>query len=67
MTRAAFRQVDVTRALRAAKAAGVEIMRFEITSDGKIIVESAVPSVITTGQRMSAYDQWKADRNGKAK
>jgi hypothetical protein len=40
MARAAssFRQSDVTRALRAAKAAGVGVERFEIDRDGKIVV-----------------------------
>jgi nitrate reductase NapAB chaperone NapD len=33
-----FRQSDVTRALKAAKAAGVEVDRIEIDHDGKLIV-----------------------------
>jgi hypothetical protein len=33
-----FKQQDVTRALRAAVAAGVEVQRFEIDKDGKIVV-----------------------------
>jgi hypothetical protein len=39
-----FRQCDVTRALRAAGAAGCEVRRIEIDRDGKIVlvlVESA--------------------------
>jgi hypothetical protein len=33
-----FKQQDVTRALRAAVAAGVAVERIEITKDGKIVV-----------------------------
>jgi hypothetical protein len=33
-----FRQTDLTRALRGARAAGIEIQRFEINRDGKIVV-----------------------------
>jgi hypothetical protein len=38
-----FRQQDVTRLLRAAEAAGVEIARIEIDRDGKIIVVTGKP------------------------
>ena len=33
-----FRQTDLTRALKGARAAGIEIERFEIGKDGKIVV-----------------------------
>lgn len=36
--RTAFKQSDMTRALRATKAAGVEVKRIEIEPDGKIVV-----------------------------
>jgi hypothetical protein len=35
---AAFRQADVVRAIRAAKAAGVDIRRIEIDPNGKIVI-----------------------------
>jgi hypothetical protein len=35
---AAFRQSDLQRALRAAKAAGLEVERVEIDRDGKIVL-----------------------------
>ena len=35
---AAFRQRDVTCAIRAAKAAGVDIRRIEIDPNGKIVI-----------------------------
>ena len=33
-----FKQTDLTRALRAARAAGVNVQRFEIDKDGKIVI-----------------------------
>jgi hypothetical protein len=36
--RCTFRQCDVTRAIRGAQAAGVEIARVEIGKDGKIVI-----------------------------
>jgi hypothetical protein len=38
-----FRQKDVTRALRAAAAAGIEVRRVEIDKDGKIVVVTCKP------------------------
>jgi hypothetical protein len=38
-----FKQQDVTRALRAAAAAGLEVRRIEIDKDGKIIVVTGKP------------------------
>jgi hypothetical protein len=35
---AAFRQSDLTKALKAARAAGVEIERVEIGADGRMVV-----------------------------
>jgi hypothetical protein len=36
-----FRQQDVTRAFRGAKAAGVRVARVEIDRDGKIVIVTA--------------------------
>jgi hypothetical protein len=33
-----FRQADVTRAIRGARAAGVDKVRIEITRDGKLVI-----------------------------
>jgi hypothetical protein len=38
---AIFRQADVTRAFRAAKAAGVRVARVEIDREGKIVIVTA--------------------------
>jgi hypothetical protein len=43
----AFRQADVTRALRATVAAGIPVQRIEIAKDGRIIV-------VTSGDTPSA-------------
>jgi hypothetical protein len=67
--RGRFRQIEVTRALKAAKAAGVAIGRIEIDVDGKIIViagqggpaPEATESVIPPS---SAIERWKARQNG---
>ena len=37
-----FRQQDVTRAIRAAIAAGVDIARIEVAKDGRIIIVTGV-------------------------
>lgn len=39
-----FRQQDVTRALRATVAAGIEVQRVEIDKDGKIVVVTGKPA-----------------------
>ena len=69
MTRAKFRQVDVTRALRAAKAAGLNVSRFEISTDGKIIVDSSVAAVApdTVAPSLSALEKWKVEQNVRTK
>lgn len=41
--RCSFRKQDVTRALLGAKAAGIQIHRFEIDKDGKIVVVASGP------------------------
>jgi hypothetical protein len=68
--RAPFRQVDVTRALRAAKAAGLKVSRFEISADGKIIVDSIIAPVATdtvAPPGRKALEKWKAEQDVTAK
>jgi hypothetical protein len=38
-----FRQRDVTAAIKAARAAGVEVARVEVDKDGKIVVITGKP------------------------
>jgi hypothetical protein len=68
VTRAAFRQVDVTRALRAAKAAGVAISRYEIDKEGKITVFGGVaPSATHSAEAAeAALIRWEI-KHGSAK
>jgi hypothetical protein len=52
MTRAAspFRQADVTRAIKGAVAAGVDIARVEIDRTGKIVIVTGKPLDATSPQ-----------------
>jgi hypothetical protein len=54
----ATRQADITRALRAAKAAGVEIARVEIdATTGKIVIFT---KDVAGTEKPSDLDQWMA-------
>jgi hypothetical protein len=53
----AFKQRDVVRALRATRAAGIEVVRLEIAKDGKIIVVTGQREVQDSG----SLDRWMAD------
>jgi hypothetical protein len=52
-----FRQGDVTRALRATVAAGIEVRRIELTKDGKIVVVTGEPDV-TDGDKGGEGNEW---------
>jgi hypothetical protein len=70
---ARFRQADLTRALKAARAAGLEIAKVEINAEGGIVITNSVghiptltpESVVPPGQ--AAYERWKAKRDEKSK
>ena len=51
-----FRQIDVTRALRAAKAAGIEVDRIEIAPDGTIIVVTEKTDAADGGEIGNPWD-----------
>jgi hypothetical protein len=53
-----FRQQDVTRALRATVAAGIEVQRIEIDKYGKIIVVAGKPpkSSLDDGDQRNEWD-----------
>jgi hypothetical protein len=57
----AFRQIDVSRACRGAAAAGVEISKVEIDTDGKIVI------VARNGDQKPASElaKWKAQRDAR--
>jgi hypothetical protein len=50
-----FRQADVTRAVKAAKAAGIKVTRVEITKDGKIAI---VTSEQVPADECDELDKW---------
>lgn len=50
----AFKQTDVTKALKAALKAGVGIERYEIDSDGKIIVHASKPTSTSAAENVVA-------------
>ena len=55
-----FRQADLTRAVRGARAAGLEVARIEIDRDGKIVI--LTPTARTAPS--DPYETWKAGENG---
>jgi hypothetical protein len=52
-----FKKIDVTRALRAAIAAGLEVARMEIDADGKIVVVTG--KALSTNEPATDFDKWK--------
>jgi hypothetical protein len=59
---ATFKQADVTRALRGAVAAGVEVARIEIDArTGNIVIST--PRVHSLS--VAPYDTWKAEGNAR--
>ncbi len=55
----AFKQHDVTRAIKAAKAAGVDVAGVEIDKDGKIHVIVGKPRLSQDDVAANAYDEWR--------
>ena len=58
--RASFTQAEVTRAIKAAKAAGMVVTRCEIGPDGSIVLTES-----TTTPETDAFASWKAKREGR--
>ena len=55
-----FKQRDLTRALRGAKAAGIEVGRIEIDPTGKISVVIGKPDITNTvAETNSDVGEWK--------
>jgi len=52
MTRAPFRQIDITRAVRGARAAGVEVSGIKIDGGQIVILTGAIPA----GSALDALD-----------
>ena len=57
-----FRQGDVTRAVKAARAAGLDVVRTEIDRDGRIVLvhkADAAPAPV------DEFSEWKARRDAR--
>lgn len=54
----AFKQRDVVRALRATRAAGMEVARFEIAKDGTIIVVPGKAQIST--EALEEENEWNS-------
>jgi hypothetical protein len=52
-----FRQLDVTRAIKAAKAAGVDIGRIEIANDGRIVIIAAGAQASGGAEETNEWDR----------
>lgn len=50
-----FTQADVSRAIKGATAAGMEVDRVELMPDGRIVL--AAPA--SASEPVNAYDEWK--------
>ncbi len=58
----AFKQHDVTRAIRAVEAAGLDVARIEVDKGGKIVVIPGKPQQQPQSQNevaANAYDEWR--------
>ena len=51
----AFRQVDLTRAVKGAKAAGLDVTRVEIGPDGRIVLSAGKPEAPTSDSPLEAW------------
>jgi hypothetical protein len=60
---ATFKQADVVRMIKAARAAGLEVARTEIAPDGRIVlVHKSEPSAAP----LTPYDEWKAKHDARS-
>jgi hypothetical protein len=53
-----FRETDLSRAIRAVLAAGLNVARAEITKDGVISVVPGKPPEIAPPDAPTAHDEW---------
>ena len=58
-----FRQCDVSRAVKGARAAGIAVARIEIDIAGKIVIISGAPQDAAV---RDDYTKWKEGRNARA-
>ena len=62
MTRAAFRQSDLSRAIKGATSAGMKVNRCEILPDGRIVLSESAQEA-----QDDAYAAWEKKREGRSK
>jgi hypothetical protein len=53
-----FRQADVTRAVKAVVAAGVDIARIEIDAAGKIVIVTGKPEAQDSNEPREGSNEW---------
>ena len=54
---ATFKQADLTRALKGAKKAGVEVARIKITKDGSIEIDAGKPvEIVAASEPQNEWD-----------
>lgn len=61
-----FRQSDLTRAIRGARNAGVQVSRAEIGKDGKIIIVVGEASNVSSNAELTPDDElerWRSKKN----
>jgi hypothetical protein len=61
-----FRQSDLTRAIRGARNAGVQVSRAEIGKDGKIIIVVGEASNVSSNAELTPDDElkrWRSKNN----
>lgn len=59
---ATFRQADIVRAVKAARAAGLDVAGVSVTADGTIQVVDRTEKIATSA---TPFDQWKANRDAR--
>jgi hypothetical protein len=59
-SRSAFRQSDVTRAIKGAQAAGVDVAGVKVEKDGGFTVIAGKPNDITVAPATNDLDKWIA-------
>ena len=59
-----FRQQDVTRAIKAAVAAGVHIARIEVDKAGRIVIVASKNTGVPENSVISPLDTWMAKHAG---
>lgn len=61
---ATFKQADIVRAVKAARACGLDVVATEISRDGKITLVHS--GLATPTESSNPYDLWKAKDNARS-